>query len=189
MLDFLQLTFIYYKLNTNLCLYPIFLFTNDTMIIKTKKYTLTPKEYLRIAMKHRFKTDWFVYAIAGAVMCLTLLIHSIWFIITAVIGMGLYFLFWLVQYYGIRYLEQTQLLFTPSSYEISGKQILIKFSPTKGMPLEWKSIKKVFCNKDNFLIVISKAHLISLPHKVFYSEHDVKFFKFLLTNKGFFNAK
>jgi hypothetical protein len=159
------------------------------MIVKTKKYTVTPKDYLRIAMKHRLKTDWFVYAIASALMCLTLVVHTIWFIIGALIGVGLYFLFWLVQYYGIRYLEQAQLLFVPATYELSGKQILIKVSSNKGMPIDWKSVKKVFYNNEHFLIIISKAHLIYLPHKVFYSEHDVKFFKFLLTNKGFLKIR
>lgn len=155
------------------------------MIIKTKKYTLTPQLYLKVAMRHRLRADWFVFPIAAAIMSFTFFVHTIWFIVGAVIALSLYFLFWFIQYYGVRYLEQAQMLFLPATYEISGKEILMKITPNKGMPVEWRSVKKVVCSKISFLLVISKAQFVYLPFKIFMNEHEVEFFKFLLKKKGY----
>lgn len=153
------------------------------MIVKTKKYVLTPKAYMNIAIRHRAREDWWVFGIAAVIACFAIFIHSIWFPILAIIGLSGYFLFWFLQFYGVRYLEQAQMLFLPATYEISGKQIMIKLASNKGMPIEWKNIKKVLFGRDYFLIVISKAHLIYLPYKIFNGENDIKFLKFLFLNK------
>lgn len=155
------------------------------MIIKTKKYTLTPKVYLKVAMRHRLRADWFAFAIAAAIVSITVFVHTIWFVIGATIALGLYFLFWFVQYYGVRYLEQAQMLFVPATYEISGKEILMKVTPTKGMPIDWGNVKKVVTSNNSFLLVISKAQFVHLPFKIFANDNEINFFKFLLKKKGY----
>ncbi len=153
------------------------------MIIKTKKYNLPKKQYIKIALKFTFLQQWWVFIIALIIGSLYLYFKSIWFLIVPIIGLILYISFWLIQFYGVTMMEQTKLLFEKVNYEISSKQIIIQFSTKQGMPLEWKQIKKAYHKKKYFLLIISRAHLIYLPYKIFNNINSIKLVETILKRK------
>mmetsp|Transcript_8018 Transcript_8018/g.18602 ORF Transcript_8018/g.18602 Transcript_8018/m.18602 type:complete len:260 (+) Transcript_8018:75-854(+) len=159
------------------------------MIIKTKKYKLPTSTYMQLGMKTIVREQWWVLLIALAVMSVTFFIKSIWFIIGASVALLLYFLFWVVQFYGITYLEQNKLLFERLRYEISSQQIIIQLSSKQGMPITWKQVKRATKGKDYFLLVISRAHLVHLPYKIFNSTHEIKFLETILKRKALLQRK
>ena len=154
------------------------------MIVKTKKYKLTTNTYIQLGLRNILQEQWWVLLIALAIMSGTFFIKTIWFVLGANIALLLYFLFWLLQFYGITYLEQNQLLFERLRYEISSQQIMAQVNAKQGMPIQWDQIKRAIKGKDYFLLVISKAHLIHLPHKIFNSKHEIKFVETILKRKG-----
>ncbi|MEM9417217.1 MAG: hypothetical protein AAF963_02585 [Bacteroidota bacterium] len=154
------------------------------MIVKTKKYKLPTTTYVRLGLKNILREQWWVFLIALAIMSGTFFIRTIWFVLTANIGLLLYFLFWIIQFYGVTYLEQNQLLFDRLRYEISSQQIMIQVTSKQGMPIAWNQVKRAVKERDAFLLVISKAHLIYWPHKIFNSPHEIKFVETILKRKG-----
>lgn len=154
------------------------------MIIKTKKYKLPTSTYVQLGLKNIIREQWWVFLIALAIMSGTFFIRTIWFVLAANIGLLFYFLFWVIQFYGITYLEQNQLLFDRLRYEISSQQIVMQVTSKQGMPIAWNQVKRAIRQKDAFLLVISKAHLIYWPHKIFNSNHEVKFVETVLKRKG-----
>lgn len=154
------------------------------MIVKTKKYKLPTTTYVQLGLKNILREQWWVLLIALAIMSGTFFIRTIWFVLGANIGLLLYFLFWVIQFYGITYLEQNKLLFDKLRYEISSQQIMLQVSSKQGMPIAWDQVKRAIKQKDAFLLVISKAHLIYWPHKIFNSPHEIKFVETILKRKG-----
>lgn len=154
------------------------------MIVKTKKYKLTTNTYIQLGLKNIVREQWWVFLIALALMSGTFFVKTIWFVIGANIGLLLYFLFWVIQFYGITYLEQNQLLFERLRYEISSQQIMIQLTSKQGMPIAWEQVKRATQGKNCFLLVISKAHLIYLPYKIFNSNHEIKFIETILKRKA-----
>jgi YcxB-like protein len=154
------------------------------MIVKTKKYKLTTNTYMRLGLKNIVREQWWVFLIALSLMSATFFVKTIWFVIGANIGLLLYFLFWVVQFYGITYLEQTQFLFGRLCYEISSQQIIIQLTSKQGMPVAWEQVKRATQGKNYFLLVISKVHLIHLPYKIFNSNHEIKFVETILKRKS-----
>lgn len=155
------------------------------MIVKTKKYKLETRTYLKLAMKNLIREQWWVFLIAAAIMCGAFFIWSWWWIIGPLIALVLYFLFWLIQFAGVTQVEQNKILFERLSYEINSQQILIKVNPRQGMPLRWDMIKKASIAKDYFLLVVSKAQMIYLPFRVFNTENERKFMETILRRKGY----
>lgn len=154
------------------------------MIVKTKKYKLTTNTYLQLGLKNIIREQWWVFLIALAIMSGTFFVRTIWFVLGANLALLLYFLFWVIQFYGITYLEQNQVLFSRLSYEISSQQIIIQVTTKQGMPITWDQVKRATKGKGAFLLVVSKAHLIHLPHKIFNSKHEIKFVETILQRKG-----
>jgi YcxB-like protein len=154
------------------------------MIVKTKRYQLTTGTYLQFGLKNIIWEQWWVFLIALFLMSGTFVFKTIWFVIGANIGLLLYFLFWIIQFYGITYLEQNQPLFERLCYEISSQQIMIQLTSKQGMPIAWEQIKRATKGKDYFLLVISKVHLIHLPYKIFNSNHEIKFVETILKRKA-----
>ncbi len=154
------------------------------MIVKTKKYKLTTNTYIQLGLKNIVREQWWVFLIALALMSGTFFVKTIWFVVAANVGLLLYFLFWIIQFYGITYLEQNQLLFERLRYEISSQQIMIQLTSKQGMPIAWKQIKRATQSKNYFLLVISKAHLIYLPYKIFNSSNEIKFVETILKRKA-----
>jgi hypothetical protein len=154
------------------------------MIIKTKNYRLEKSVYQRMALQNILKEQWWAGLIVLAICLGFIWIHSIWWFIGALLGTGLYLLFWWIQFYGVTQLEQGKMLFERFSYEISSQQILMKLNAREGMPMKWDQIKKAKVGKDYFLLMVNKAQVIHLPFKIFNTENERKFLLSILRTKG-----
>jgi hypothetical protein len=154
------------------------------MIVKTRHYRLEKKDYRRLALKNILREQWWVSLIALAIGMGFFWIASYWWFIAAILGAGLFVLFWWIQFYGVTQLDQSKMLFERLSYEITSQQIMIKLNTREGMPLKWDQFKKVELGKDYFLLFVNKAQLILLPFKIFNSENERKFLMSVLKNKG-----
>ena len=158
------------------------------MIVKTKKYQLSTGTYIKLAMANLLRQQWRVFLIVAALMCGTVFIWSIWWIIGPLIALTLYILFWLIQFTGVTQMEQNKILFERLSYEINSQQVLIKVNTKQGMPLRWDMIKGARIGKDYFVLIVSKAQLVHLPFRIFNTENERKFLETILKRKGYIKA-
>jgi len=154
------------------------------MIVKTRNYRLEKKDYIRMAMRNILKQQWWVGLIVLAICLCYLWIPSFWWFIGAVLGAGLYLLFWWIQFYGVTQLDQGKMLFERFSYEITSQQIVMKLNPREGMPMKWDQIKRAQVGKDYFLLVVNKAQFIHMPFKIFNTDNERKFVASILKTKG-----
>jgi hypothetical protein len=154
------------------------------MLVKTRNYRMEKKDYIRLAFKNVLLQQWWVGLIVIAICLGFIWVQSIWWFIAAIVGAGLYLLFWWLQFYGVTQLDQGKMLFERYSYEISSQQILMKLNAREGMPIKWDQIKKAQIGKDHFLLFINKAQLIHLPFKIFTTENEKKFVMSILKTKG-----
>jgi hypothetical protein len=156
------------------------------MIVKTRNYKLEKKTYIKLALKNILKQQGWIALIGALAICAGYFwIPSIWWFIGALLGLGLYILFWWIQFFGVTQLEQGKMLFEKFSYEISSQQILMKINPREGMPMKWDQIKKAAIGKDYFVLFVNKAQLIYLPFKIFNTENERKFLTSILRTKKF----
>jgi hypothetical protein len=158
------------------------------MIVRTKNYKLDKKTYISLALKSILKKQGWIAALAALALCLCYAIPglaSIWWFIGAFIGLGLYLLFWWIQFYGVTQLEQGKMLFEKFSYEISSQQILMKINPREGMPMKWDQIQSAAMGKDFFVLYVNKAQMIYWPFKIFNTDNERKFVTSILRTKGF----
>jgi hypothetical protein len=158
------------------------------MIVRTKNYKLEKKTYIQLALRSVLKRQGWIAALVAFLLCLGYAIpgaQTIWWFIGAFVGLGLYLLFWWIQFYGVTQLEQGKMLFERFSYEISSQQILMKINPREGMPMKWDQIQRAAIGKDFFVLYVNKAQLIYLPFKIFNTENERKFVTSILKNKGF----
>jgi hypothetical protein len=155
------------------------------MIVKTKKYALEPKKFIRLAMSNAISGLWYVFFVPVVFAVISVLTAShVWWIIGVVLTI-LYILFWYIQFAGITQLEQYKMLFDRLSYEIDSRQIMIKLNAKQGMPLKWDQIKKVKLSKSGFEIYVTKAQIIYLPFSLFKNQNEIKFIESVLRQKGF----
>lgn len=157
------------------------------MIVKTKNYKLDKQTYIRLALRNVLKKQGWMAAVGAVVLCLGYFIpgaDSIWWFIAAVVGVGLYLLFWWIQFYGVTQLEQGKMLFEKFSYEINSQQILMKINPREGMPMKWDQIQSAVIGKDFFALFVNKAQIIYLPFKIFNTDNERKFVASILKTKG-----
>lgn len=155
------------------------------MIVKTRKYKLETKQYIKIALAGVLRQQWWVILIALGLMVPAIFIWSHWWITGALIAYALYILFWLIQFAGITQMEQGKILFERLSYEITSQQVLIKVSSKQGMPIKWEQIKRAKKLKNGFALWMSKVQLIHLPFKVFNTENERKFLETILKRKEY----
>jgi hypothetical protein len=158
------------------------------MIVKTKNYKLDKQTYIRVALKNILRKQGWMAGAGAVLICLGYFIpgaDSIWWFIAAIIGLGLYLLFWWIQFYGVTQLEQGKMLFEKFSYEISSQQILMKINPREGMPIKWDQIQSATVGKDFFALFVNKAQVIYLPFKIFNTDNERKFLTSILKTKGF----
>jgi len=155
------------------------------MIVRTKKYQLATGKYIGLALVGVLKQQWWVFLIYFAICSGFFIIPNAWWIIGASIALILYLLFWLVQFAGVTQLEQSKFLFNKLNYELSSQQILVKLNAKQGMPMKWDQIKRASTKKEAFLLFVSKAQLIYLPHRIFNSDNEIKFFETILKRKGY----
>ena len=155
------------------------------MIVKTKNYKLDKKTYIRLALRNVLKRQGWIAASVAFVLCLCyILVPSIWWFIGAAVGLGLYWLFWYIQFYGVTQLEQGKMMFEKFSYEITSQQIIMKINAREGMPLKWDQIARAEAGKEDFTLFVNKAQLIHLPYKIFNTDNERKFLASILRNKG-----
>lgn len=154
------------------------------MIVKTKKYKLENKTFIKLGFLNIAKEQWWVLLIYFALNGGTFIWASWWWFIGATIALILYVLFWLIQFVGVTQLEQNKILFEKLSYEIDSRQILIKVNTKQGMPVQWDLIKKAQVTKDAFVFTMSKAQFIHLPYKIFTTDNERKFVESILKRKG-----
>jgi hypothetical protein len=160
------------------------------MIVKTKSYKLDKKTYISLALKTILKKQgWIAVAGAVAICLLSIWIFSIWWFIAAFVGLGLYLLFWWIQFYGVTQLEQGKMLFEKFHYEISSQQILMKINPREGMPLKWDQIQTAQIGQDFFALFVNKAQIIYWPFKIFNTDNERKFVASVLEKKGLVKPK
>lgn len=156
------------------------------MIVKTKNYKLEKKIYIKLALQAVLKKQGWIAALAAFVLCLGYMIpgaDTFWWFIGAGVGLGLYILFWWIQFYGVTQLEQGKMLFEKFSYEISSQQIVMKINAREGMPMKWDQIKSADIGKDYFVLFINKAQLIYLPFRIFNTDNERKFVGSVLKTK------
>jgi len=159
------------------------------MIVKTKKIGLEPKIYVKIGMRNVIREQWWLpVAIFAGIIVLNLLLNlvysNIWIYFLAPLGVGGYFLFWWIQFYGAAQLPQNKVMFEKFNYEIDSRHILMKVNAKEGMQLQWNMIKKAEMNKDNFTLYISKGQFVYLPFKGFNTDNDIKFMEVILKRKN-----
>jgi hypothetical protein len=155
------------------------------MIVKTRKYKLETKQYIKIALAGVLRQQWWVILIALGLMIPAIFIWSHWWITGALIAYALYILFWLIQFAGITQMEQGKILFERLNYEITSQQILIKISSKQGMPIKWDQVKRAKKGKSGFVLWMSKVQLIYFPFKVFNTENERKFIETILKRKEY----
>lgn len=156
------------------------------MIVKTKNYKLEKKIYIKLALQAVLKKQGWIAALAAFLLCLGYMIpgaDTIWWFIGAFVGLGLYILFWWIQFYGVTQLEQGKMLFEKFSYEISSQQVVMKINAREGMPMKWDQIKSAEIGKDYFVLFINKAQLIYLPFRIFNTDNERKFVASVLKTK------
>lgn len=141
-------------------------------------------DYIRLAFKNILRQQWWVSLIVLAICSGFIWAPSIWWFIVAIVGVGLYLLFWWLQFYGVTQLDQGKMLFERYQYEISSQQILMKLNAREGMPIKWDQIKSAKVGKDFFLLFINKAQLIHLPFKIFNTDNERKFVQSVMKTKG-----
>ena len=122
------------------------------MILKTKKYKLEPSLYIKTAMMEILRKQWWFIVGPVAIACLAFIWPSWWFISIAILIVVLYLLFWAVQFAGVTQLEQNKMLFQKMSYEIDGRQILMKINEREGMPVKWEMIKTAIENQQDLIV-------------------------------------
>ncbi|WP_053406273.1 hypothetical protein [Persicobacter sp. CCB-QB2] len=157
------------------------------MIIKTKKIQLDKNEYIKMAMLHTLKKQWWVALIFLAICCGGFLTPSGWgwWIGGAVVALILYVLFWMIQFAGLTQMEQGQLLFEKLFYEITSQQILIKMNERQGMPMKWEQVQEIIKSEDAYELWVSKAQLIHLPFKAFKGEREFSFMESAIFDRKF----
>jgi hypothetical protein len=159
------------------------------MIVKTRRYQLDNSTYIKLAMKHLLRTQWYWVFVPVGIIVINIILNltvyqNIWIYFLAPLVVIGYLLFWLIQFTGVTQVEQNKVLFQKLLYEIDGRQILIKLNQREGMQMKWEMIKKAYKEKDHFLLVVSRAQFIHLPFSIFNSENDLKFTESLLKRKN-----
>jgi len=156
------------------------------MVIKTKKYGLSKKQYINMCLKSVLKEFWWVWFIPLAIMLLPIFISGAfwWCFSITLLLIVLYLGFWYIQFTAITQLDQYKILFEKFSYEIDSRQILMKINTKEGSQITWDKVKKAEKTKDAFILTISRAQFIHLPFDLFKSDLELKFMETLLRRKG-----
>ncbi len=160
------------------------------MVIKTKKYGLSKKQYINMCLKSVLKEFWWVWFIPLTIMLLPIFISGAfwWCFSITLLLIVLYLGFWYIQFTAITQLDQYKMLFEKFSYEIDSRQILMKINAKEGSQITWDKVKKAEKTKDAFILTISRAQFIHLPFDLFKSDLELKFMETLLRRKGLIKA-
>lgn len=163
---------------------------SSPLAVKTKKFALDKKEYVRIAMRQLWEKQkiWTLLPLGllllNAILSLTGVYPNIWIYIVVIVGALLYVGFWWVQFTGVTQLAQYKQLFDKYMYEIDSRQILVKTSPKEGGIMQWEQIQSAYKSKDAYILVMSRGQFLHFPFTVFNSEHDIRLFERILKQKN-----
>ena len=156
------------------------------MLIRTKKYVMSKRRYLRLGRRRFLRKQGMLILLAYAVLNLGVLwMNSWWWLIASTMALVAYVGFRFLQFNAVLYMEQSKLLFERFSYEIDTKQILLRRNAREGIPLPWEKVKAVSITQEAFILYLSAVQLIDLPRKIFQTAHDQKVFETILSRKGF----
>lgn len=151
------------------------------MIIKTKKYQLEKKLYIKISMLNFLKKQW--YIVFAPIVLAGLLYFSWWWMFAVILIPGLYILFWFIQFYGVTMMPDSQMMFDKYMFEIDSRQILVKLNTKQGMQITWDKITDVEIRNDAYMLMLSKAQFFYLPFKIFNTETEIKFLESIMKRK------
>lgn len=155
------------------------------MIVKTKKYQLSTKDFIKAGLWTIAKEQWWYIVFPVVFACIAFILpeDKWWFIIPAILAPILYTLFWYIQFYGATKMEQGKMMFEKMSYEIDSRQLLIKLNEKQGSPVKWDLFKKVYKRKNDFLFIMGRGQFLLLPYKIFNSDNDLRFLDSILNRK------
>lgn len=160
------------------------------MIVKTKKFGLDKNLYIKKAFASQLKVVRIWLLIPIAVAILGLILHftgtykNWWILITAIIGAGLFILFWYVQFYAAANMDQNKQMFDKFAYEIDSRQIMVKLNQKEGGIIKWETITSAEKDDTGYFLHISRGQFIHFAWNVFNSEHDQKLFDSILKRKN-----
>lgn len=164
------------------------------MIVKTKKFALDKKHYIRKAFAGQIDKMkiWFLIPAAVAVLGLVLNFTGVyknwWILITAIIGAILFAAFWYLQFYAATQMEQNKQMFDKFAYEVDSRQILVKLNAKEGGVIKWDMIKSAEKDKTGFYLHMGRGQFLHFRTDVFNSEHDLKLFESILRRKSLLPA-
>lgn len=153
------------------------------MIIKTKKYKLKTRTYIKIGFFDTMRKKWWIPTLlilsAGGLFYFKYKWLGIFVSILALF----YTVFRLFQFYATTIIEGNKLFFQPAFYQISSKQILMQLTTKQGLPIAWEQVKYVRKKKKAFILFMAAGHFLYLPHRIFNTPQEIKFFELLLKRK------
>lgn len=174
---------------------PVYQTPSNPAAVRTKRYALETKKYIKLSMLNFVKTQWkwalipLALLLVNAIISLTGVYPNIWIYIVILVGVLLYVAFWAIQFTGITQLEQYKPMFEKYQYEFDSRQILMKINQKEGGVMKWEQIQEVYRDKDAYVMVISRGQFIYLPYNIFNTEHDVKVFERILKQKNLLQDK
>lgn len=145
---------------------------------KTKRYEVPVKKYTMVGMQYVFIKLWWVFLIPVVIASMAFVFPKgvFWWVGVALFLTILYAAFWYIQFaIGMPRLEQTKLLFEKLSYEVEGKQLIIKRNQREGMMITFDKIKEMRKTKTEFILTLSLVQHIILPFDIFNSPADLKY--------------
>ncbi len=169
---------------------PVYQMPTSALSVKTKRFSLDKKEYVKIAMRQQWDAQkmWVLLPLGllliNAVLNLTGVYPNYWIYIMVVLGAGLYVGFWWVQFTGITQLEQYKQLFEKYIYEIDSRQIMVKVNAKEGGMMQWDMITSASKRVDSYLLTMSRGQFLLFPFTVFNSESDMRLLERILKQKN-----
>ncbi|ADQ17636.1 YcxB family protein [Leadbetterella byssophila] len=160
------------------------------MIVKTKKFALDKKHYIKKAFVSQLKKVkiWFLIPAAVAVLGLVLNFTGVyknwWILITAIIGALLFAGFWYLQFYAATQLEQNKQMFDKFAYEVDSSKIMVKLNAKEGGIIKWDMISSAEKDETGFYLHMGRGQFLHFRNDVFNSEHDFKLFESILRRKN-----
>ena len=160
------------------------------MVVKTKKFALDKKHYIKKAFADQISKMkiWFLIPAAVAVLGLGLHFSGVyknwWILIVAIIGAILFAAFWYIQFYAATQMEQNKQMFDKFAYEVDSRQILVKLNAKEGGVIKWDMVQTAEKDSTGFYLHMGRGQFLHFRNDVFNSEHDQKLFESILRRKN-----
>lgn len=154
------------------------------MILKTKKYSLLPSTYIKVALWNILRGQWWASLLFFLIGSALFYFGRTGWGITVVVLFFVYIAFWFLQLYAVTTMKNTKVFFSRFSYVINSKQILMQMTNKQGMPIAWDQVKKAQKKKKVFILFLNKAQFLYLPYRIFNTPQEIRFMTLLLKRKG-----